>query len=381
MSDWYNSLVRLPSGGSVVPGQSGAGGTPQEAAQAQQELYKQKAGEEQSHYTQLGQSAERAAGSWLRYNQALNRVPQDADIFGPSYIGQFTGYGATDIAHRARIQQTKNPDVFGKEVSEESRKWEEHAGEVDSSNNDLLLHLQGMYRMMGRGGGGSPSTSQPQNEAMPRGNLPVLQNMLGSRQTDLRSSLHAKAQQPLNDIFEAMGDAYAHGQYSLDQAMAVFGPYGYSRNEVLQALKTRQAPASQTPAGGATHQNKSGVSRPAASPLPGGGGDHGDQEGTKPPPSSTPGRGNQLRPTYQAGFSGEGHGNITERGQMEPMQQGQELPPVPRGLSAARAAQWQQGVQLLFQHPELTAEFDKRFDPMGAGLGKRILQKYRPQGM
>lgn len=373
----------LAAGGQVMPSapmlpMQVPGGTQEEAAKAQQELTKQSAGEEQTRYTQRGQLAEQAAGPLARYIQTLKNAGPDPvtgeepDIFGTSYVGQLAGYGATDAASKFRQHAIKVHSPGWQKFQD----WENLGGSVDSANNDATLALQSMYRTMGRGGG--QTGQEGAAETLPRGNLPILQGILGNRQANLRSQLLEKVKQPVADIFQNMGEAVEHNQYSTRQAVEALSPFGFTQSQIVAGLKAKTSPWHLKPAGGAIDANRDGSVAGAAGPLPGDGGNHGDNDGEAPPPRSTPGR---LRPGKQAGFAGQGSDSITNRQGMEPMETGQEMPPVPKDIDPRRAAQWNEAVQILFKHPESAPLFNQRYSPGGmSGRAEGILKKYRPRG-
>lgn len=344
------------------------GGTPEKAAESLQEQATKQAESNTAYYDELNRRNEMAASKLMQHRTALLAPTSDDDIFGMSPGGQVAGFGGGDIAMNSRNTQIKH----GYKV-EQNQDWNNKAAAIDSTGKDATFAIQELNNFRARGGQGVAGQADAK---LPPGNLGLAQGILGNRTWDTRATMLTKLQTPLNDVFSSMRDAVDAKQYSLDQAANFFQPYGLSRGQVAEALKTRSAPSSWKPAGGAVDANRDGPVPGAASPLPGQGGDHGDQEGTKPPPRNPPGR---LRPNIQAGFGGQSEGDVTNRTGMEDGGPNQLIPKMPKQVPAERQGQWARGVQILWQHPETAAEWEKRFSPNFPGTAKWVLSQ-RPKG-
>lgn len=293
------------------------------------------------------------------YDQAEH---QGIDIGARGYLGQVRGQGGGAIAHTSRLQQIDtgigNPDM--------ARRQEILQSAIKAAQVDAAFKRQAYSRVSRGGGQGNEANASGQETSgsMGRGNIAMVQDMIGTTATDTAAGLRAKLNQGWNDVFDGYAriNAADPKTYSADRFIKEMAPYGWKPNEVLQGLKARRNPRDLPGAGGAQAANRAQHTPPAAGPH---NGVDVDQEGTKP--------------TIQAGLGGQGERDVTDRSGKEPVAPNQLIPEMPKQVPPERQGQWSRAVQILFQHPESAAEFDKRFSPGMPGMAKRILQQ-RPRG-
>lgn len=380
--DWWHAN-RLPSS-SGVPMQQ-PGGTPEEAAKANLELAKQSAAQEQARNYRLWTGGQDMAAQLHNLGNAYdNADAQHLNVFASGLLSQVQGKGAgkipffgTDLAHTSRLQQIDtgfgNPDLAQRE--------ETAADRIDALQTDLALKRQA-YARVTRGGGQTEanSTGDETQGSVGRGNIAMIRQMVGLRSESTLPGLRAKLQEGWNDVFAGMGEAIQNDpkNYTVDGAIKILSPFGFSRDQIKQGLLNRSHPDALPPAGGARDANRGGATPPAAGPHSG---VNVDQEGEAPPPAKPPGR---LRPQIQAGVgpAGQASGDATNRLNMERMEPGVQIPEMPKQFNPARAFQYERAVQILQQHPELAdnGEWDKRFAPNFPGTAKQLLRKMQAQG-
>lgn len=351
-----------------VPGQV-PGGTPEMAATSLQESQTATQKELAEHYLNYGQRT-------MEHGQNIFSLKNSIKNADDSVLGMPRGPWAPGGAALGGAAP------FGFQATDATRQWLMQQGITDQGKSQQLLNqgaeLDAQFKkaqtsylklqeLRGRFSSGGPKGSE---EATPARALPFAASALGNRSMT-KGQLLSTVSPVEDEMWQAMKDVVDHSSASgitADDVVKAWNNTGYSPNQIKQGLATGRSPAAETGAGGVPSLNKPRHIGPAQGPHSG---VDVDQEGTKPPP-----RGQAI----QAGVGPQTSNDITNRDNMEPMQPGNEMPKPPAGLPSWRKAQWDRAVQTLFQYPGEVAEFNKRFDPLNAGLGQKILQKYRPRG-